>query len=272
MPELPEVETIKICLSKSIERATIKEVVVLNHNLRYLVPEEIGRIEQVQIVSIKRRAKYLQFFLSNEQVLLFHLGMSGSLLLENGNYQEAKHDHCLFFLEPDMVLRYNDPRRFGFIDMLKLQDLPQYKLLQNLGVEPLSDELNIASLTAILANSKLPMKKLLMQNEHIVGIGNIYASEILFASKIAPTTLSCSLHPLQIADLLQNIKIVLLKAIDLGGSSIRNFVVPTNHKGGFSSCFNVYGRWKKPCYICQTPIEKSTIAGRSTFFCPNCQV
>lgn len=271
MPELPEVETIKGFLSKAIEQALIKEVVVLNHNLRYPVPEDVGHIEQAKIVSIQRRAKYLQLFLSNDQVLIFHLGMSGSLLIENSCYQPTKHDHCLFFLEPEMVLRYNDPRRFGFIDLISKQQLLQYTFFQNLGIEPLSEQLTLESLTTLLSSCKLLIKKFLMQNEYIVGIGNIYASEILFASKIAPTTLACDLTAMQRANLLKNIKLVLLKAIDFGGSSIRNFVVPNNHKGGFSSCFNVYGRWKKPCHICQSLIEKSTIAGRSSFFCPNCQ-
>ena len=272
MPELPEVEIVKNFISQEILAKKITSVVVLNHRLRYSVPEEIGLIEGGRVLKLERRAKFIQIFLDNSQVVIIHLGMSGSLLIHRANYEPQKHDHVLFFLDANTVLVYNDPRRFGFIDCLEVDKIGEYKLFQKLGIEPLSDELNLSVLQLMLNNSKLGMKSFLMSNEIIVGIGNIYANEILFATRIHPLTMAADICQERVQKLLHNIKQVLLSAINLGGSSIQNFVSPYGDKGRFSNSFKVYGRSNAPCDICSGMIEKIIIQQRSSFFCPLCQI
>ena len=270
MPELPEVETIKNFLANSITGLCLQEVLVLNSKLRFDVPESLERVVGSKITQVKRRAKYLAIFFDNDDVLLAHLGMSGSMLIYPNDYQAVKHDHILWFFDQDICLVYNDPRKFGFIDLTTKQDLHKHKALINLGVEPLEEELSLEVLCDLL-KAKLPVKNFLMNNAFIVGIGNIYASEILFRSKIHPLTLASSLNQQQALVLLTNIKLVLQEAIISGGSTIRNFAHPSGERGNFASDFCVYGRHDKQCCICGQIIQKLVLAGRSTFFCPSCQ-
>jgi formamidopyrimidine-DNA glycosylase len=272
MPELPEVEIVKNFLSKSIVGKTVSQVVVFNHKLRYHIPEEIENIVGLNVVQLKRRAKYIQIFLSNDQILVIHLGMSGRVLIYDHNYVPEKHDHIIFYVNSNVAVVYNDPRKFGFIDLINLADLSQYKFFRALGVEPLTDDFNFDLLYKILSNSKLGIKKLLMDSSFIVGIGNIYASEILFKTKIHPMQISSEVPKSMIPELLLNIKEILHNAIHMGGSSIKNFVNPEGNKGDFSGKFQVYGRFGSACIDCEGKIEKLIIQQRSTFFCPKCQM
>ena len=272
MPELPEVETIKNFLAKSVTGATISEVLVLNHKLRYNIPEEIALIDGARIVNVARRAKYIQMFLDNNKVIIFHLGMSGRLLTYDGEYSPEKHDHMIVLLKPDLNLVYNDPRKFGFIDLVDVSNLASYKQFQNLGIEPLAEEFDLQYLTKLLEGSSANIKSFLMNSDFIVGIGNIYASEILFSTKIHPLTVASKIAKDKLPLLLANIKSTLIEAINLGGSSIQNFVNPEGNKGHFAGTFAVYARHKQNCITCGSIIEKIIIAQRSTFFCPKCQL
>jgi formamidopyrimidine-DNA glycosylase len=271
MPELPEVEITKNFLSNIILDKTALDVIVFDSKLRYSVPEEIGQIIGGKIIKLARRAKYLQIFFSNDQVLIAHLGMSGRILAYNSDYIPQKHDHIVIYLEPNTTFVYNDPRKFGFFDLVHIDDLRDYKFFKSLGLEPLSEELDVNLLYSMLQKSKMNIKKFLMDGSFIVGIGNIYACEILFDAKIHPLSTTQNISYSAAAKLLGSIKDILCCAIALGGSSIKNFVDPEGNKGHFAGSFQVYSRQNKQCFICSNIIEKIINAGRSTFFCPTCQ-
>lgn len=269
MPELPEVEVIKNYLEGILIGKQITKISILNANLRYKIPEEINKIQGSKITSINRQSKYLQILLDNNLTLVIHFAISGRILVKDLDYQSIKHDNAIFYFD-DFTLVYNDARRFGVIDLIPQEDIKNHKLFTHLGIEPFS--LNIDSLSQMLKKSKKLIKQFLMDNAHVVGIGNIYANEILFHSKINPHTKSCALSKGQTAILLEQIKQTLSKSIKLGGSSIRDFVNPIGVKGKFAKTFSVYGRHKLPCKICETPIQRTRIQGRSTFFCTLCQL
>jgi formamidopyrimidine-DNA glycosylase len=215
--------------------------------LRYSVPEEIGEIIGSKIIKIERRAKYLQIFLSNNQVLIVHLGMSGRILAYANDYEPEKHDHIVIYLEPNSTLVYNDPRKFGFFDLVHIDNLHSYKFFKSLGLEPLSEQFNTDILYAMLQKSKTGIKKFLMDGSFIVGIGNIYASEVLFKTKIHPLSITQNISYNVARKLLINIKNILHDAIALGGSSIKNFVNPDGNKGHFAGSFQVYSRHNQNC-------------------------
>jgi formamidopyrimidine-DNA glycosylase len=272
MPELPEVETIKNFLAKAVTGYVISEVLVLNHKLRYIIPEEIASMDGAKILNVARRAKYIQMFLDNSKVIIFHLGMSGRLLTYDGEYSSVKHDHMIMLLGANLHLVYHDPRRFGFIDLVASSEIDSYKGFRNLGIEPLTPCFDLQALRQMLEVSSANIKSFLMNSDFIVGIGNIYASEILFAAKIHPLTLASKIPQNKLPLLLASIKSVLIEAINLGGSSIQNFVNPEGNKGHFSGAFAVYARHKQNCVSCGSVIEKIIIVQRSTFFCPKCQM
>jgi len=268
MPELPEIEVIKNYIKDAIIGKEITKIKILNPNLRYKIPGSIHDIQGSKVISLNRQSKYLQIFLDNGLALIIHLAISGRILVKDLNYQTIKHDHAIFYFD-DFVLVYNDARRFGLIDLIPQKEIKKHKLFIHLGVEPLS--LNIDDLREMLKKSQKPVKQFLMDNKRIVGIGNIYANEILFYSKINPYTKSCSLSNQQSNVLLKQIKQVLTSSIRLGGSSIRDFMNPAGIKGKFAESFTVYSRTNLPCKFCRTPIKRLTMQGRSTFFCPLCQ-
>jgi len=268
MPELPEIEVIKNYLKGLLIGKQITKIEILNPNLRYKVPETINKVQGAKVTSLHRQSKYLQIFLDNSLALVIHLGISGRLLIKGIDYQPIKHDHAIFYFD-DFALVYNDARRFGLIDILYQTELKKHKLFTHLGIEPLN--LDILSLNQMLKKSKKPIKQFLMDNKNVVGIGNIYANEILFYSKINPYIKSCNLSDEQINTLFKQIIQVLNKSIKLGGSSIRDFIDPAGVKGRFAETFAVYSRPNLPCKLCNTPIKSAKIQGRSTFFCISCQ-
>lgn len=268
MPELPEVEVIKGYLEGILIGKQITEVMILSPNLRYKIPEEINKIQGSKVTSINRQSKYLQIFLDNSLTLVIHLAISGRILVKDLDYQPIKHDHTIFYLD-NFILVYNDARRFGVIDLIPQKELDKHKLFTHLGIEPFN--LTAKALDQMLKKSAKPIKQFLMDNKYIVGIGNIYANEILFYSKINPYVKSCELSEDQIITLQQQIKQVLSRSIKLGGSSIRDFVNPAGVKGKFAENFVVYDKHNIPCNLCQKPIQRTKIQGRSTFFCPLCQ-
>lgn len=273
MPELPEVETICIGLSNNILNKTISKVDLLTGlSLRKPIPENLHqKLVNLKIVNILRRSKYIQIFLEKEIVLLIHLGMSGKLLLKDSNYTLQKHDHLQLILSDQQYLIYNDPRRFGLIELINANALTTHPLLASLGIEPLSKEFSQNKLQEVLAGKKSSIKQTLMNNKFIVGIGNIYASESLYKTAVSPLRASESLNLNEINLLHKNIVEVLNKAISSGGSSLRDYENISGEKGFFQNTFNVYGRNGLDCLKCSTKIVKITQAGRSSFYCPSCQ-
>ncbi len=272
MPELPEVENLVRQLKSSILNHTILSSVVLSPRLRREIPKDLSKnTTETNINEITRRAKYIIITLSNSHSLIIHLGMTGRINIKQGSYAPEKHDHMIMHLSDNLTMVYNDPRRFGLIDLTKTIGLYEHKLFNHLGVEPLSEDFHSAYLLKKLRDKKSAIKNAIMNNEIIVGIGNIYASEALFLSHIRPDRVAGSITEIEATLLVESIKKILQQAIDSGGSSIRDFVSIDNKKGGFQKLFKVYGRRGSKCFDCGAMIEKITQAGRSSFFCPQCQ-
>jgi formamidopyrimidine-DNA glycosylase len=273
MPELPEIETICQGLREKILNKTILEAQLLtNHCLRQEIPINISeKIANGKIIAVYRRAKYVQIFLDNAWVILIHLGMSGKILIKEDDYIYQKHDHLSILFQDGQQLVYNDPRRFGLIALLKEKELTDSPLLKNLGIEPLSPEFTSQYLVNLLANKKQPIKLTLMDNSNVVGVGNIYACESLFFSKILPTRESASLKLAEVILLHKIIIQVLKEAIKQGGSSLKDYASVSGEKGYFQHSFKVYGRERQNCLVCNNVILKIKQAGRSSFYCPICQ-
>lgn len=273
MPELPEVETICQGLRNEILNKIITQVYHLTKlKLRQEIPEDIKeKILNRKISKITRRSKYIQIFLDDDWVMLVHLGMSGKLLIKAMNYQYAKHDHFAFIVNNQLQIIYNDPRRFGLIALTQKDKLSQHALIKNLGAEPLDLEFTPKYLKEKLKQKKQPIKLALMDNHIIVGVGNIYASESLFLSKISPLRAANSLNDHEIEVLHAKIIEVLKDSIDKGGSSLKDYASVSGEKGYFQNSFNVYAKEGEDCKICKNKVIKIKQAGRASFYCACCQ-
>jgi formamidopyrimidine-DNA glycosylase len=269
MPELPEIETIKQGLEEICGKR-ISNYYRSNFKLRITNSQDYQKIITTQITAVRRRARYLIIDLSNDLSLIIHLGMSGRLTLQKEK-QNLKHDHFTLDLEDNFCLIFNDPRRFGFVDLVKTSDLEIYKTFAKLGCEPLSAEFNAKYLQAKLKGKKINIKTAMMNNEIVVGVGNIYINESLFLAKISPLKEAGKLNIEEIKKLVTVIKKVLKKAIDLGGSSINDYVNSKGDVGSFQSSFKVYSRHDQKCLLCKEIITKIVQNGRSSFYCPQCQ-
>ena len=272
MPELPEVETVKIALKKEILNEKILSVQILNKNLRFPIESSFSdKVVNQSIKKISRRGKYLILFLTKNITILLHLGMTGYFRFCK-NAKLIKHDHIIFgFKEKKMI--YNDVRKFGFLKVYKSKNINHSEHLVKLGLEPLDGKLNINYLRKSINNSKQVIKAYLMNFKNIVGIGNIYSSEILFDSAIHPCKLSSAISNEEIERLIDSTKKILRKAIKLGGTSIKDYKDPNGKIGYFKNQLKVYARDNKPCVNCKknVMIKKIIIQGRSTFFCEKCQ-
>lgn len=274
MPELPEVEVTKRGVEPHILDKSIERVLIHQNRLRRLVPSSLVEIlPQAKIVGVSRRAKYLLFDCEVGWMII-HLGMSGSLrvlLPENRPHPLAsKHEHIEWQFTDGTVLRYRDPRRFGMVDWFS-GAIEHYSLLQKQGVEPLDKAFNGTFLHQQLQGKKQSIKTVLMQGKIVVGVGNIYANEALFYAGIHPKTRANDLCENQCMRLVKHIKAVLQAAIQMGGSSLKDFVHSDGSGGYFQQHYAVYGKHLQPCPQCQNPIDKITIDGRSSFFCALCQ-
>jgi len=274
MPELPEVETICLGLRSNILNKLITDAGRLtSFNLRRAIPIGIeSKLTSARILDITRRAKYIQIFLSNQYVLLIHLGMTGKLLLKTQNYEPQKHDHFIINLDDGQKIIYNDPRRFGLIDICAKENLPNLTLFKNLGIEPFSSAFTPEYFAKILRVKKQPIKLSLMDNANIVGVGNIYAAESLFLSGISPLRAADSLSMTEITNLHAKILHVLNDSIKKGGSTLKDYAAVNGEKGYFQNSFNVYGREGRACLACQSNIIKINQGGRSSFYCLACQI
>ena len=282
MPELPEVETVKRGLEEFIINESIKEVYLSKFSLRFPWPKDfVSKIVGKKIISIKRRAKYIIIGLSDNYSIIAHLGMSGSYkVLKKGEVQDyliLKHDHLIIDLDNFKIV-YNDPRRFGYIDLTN-QDPETHKFLSSLGPEPLSNYFNADNLAENLLNKNKPIKNTLLDQNIVSGLGNIYVCEALFRSKINPKK-NCSKlvtskgKPRKnLILLVKKINEVIKEAIEAGGSSLRDFSNTSGKMGYFQSSFNVYNRENEQCLLgsCDGVVKRIIQSGRSTFFCSKCQ-
>ena len=284
MPELPEIEIVKQSLDKNIKFEKIKKVVVRNRSLRFKIPKNFEIVLKNKIINkISRKSKYLILHLEDIYCVI-HLGMSGTIhLINRKNFNKntntsfynppnlpLKHNHIEFFLKKYQLI-YNDPRRFGFFKILKKKDLLDF--FKNVGPEPLNSKFNINYISNYFINKKKNIKSFLLDQKFVSGIGNIYASEILFYCKINPFKEVKYLTKLDIKKIKYFSKFVLNKAIKKGGSSIRNFRNASGRNGKYQNEFKVYQRENLNCLKeeCFGKIKKKFISKRSTFFCNKCQ-
>lgn len=267
MPELPEVETTKTSLLPLLEQRVIS-VEVRDSRLRWAVPDDISRLVGQRLVALTRRSKYILATFEQDQ-MLWHLGMSGSFRLATDQDQIRKHDHLIFTFEDHVQLRYHDPRRFGCI--LWHDEQTEKKLLASLGPEPLSDDFNVDYLESKLKNKQVGIKIALMDNHVVVGVGNIYATECLFNLGIHPAQPASSLSREQIIQLVGQVKRILKSAIELGGTTLRDFTNAVGENGYFQQTLLAYGRAGEMCVNCETTLENLKLGQRASVFCPQCQ-
>lgn len=269
MPELPEVETTVKGISPFLQDKIIKEIIVRNDRLRWPVNiTELNQLQNATIQTITRRSKYIIISTEKGDILL-HLGMSGTLRILQNKQEPEKHDHIDLVTKSGVILRYNDPRRFGC--WLFSENANKHKLLTELAIEPLDKDFNAKYLFATSRNKKIALKKFLMNQKYVVGVGNIYASESLFISKLHPELLASNLTLENCEILVTAIKKVLKASIKQGGTTLKDFTQPDGKPGYFAQKLKVYGKNGESCEDCNTPIISKMIAGRNTFYCPSCQ-
>ncbi len=286
MPELPEVEIVKKSLNKKIRQKKVKKVIIKNRNLRIKIPRNFEKFLENKIIDkVSRFSKYLIFYLPNNEFFLVHLGMSGTIHLVdnkikkdftnlsfyNSPFLPKEHNHVEIIFDKFRII-YNDPRRFGFFQIIKTTHNLK-KRFSNLGPEPFDKKFNLNYFNKFKKNKNRNIKNILIDQKFVSGIGNIYASEILFLSRINPNKKIKFLNKKDCIQIILNSKKVLLKAIQKGGSSIRDFKNIDGYKGGFQDNFNVYQREGLICKRtnCKGMVKKKIINNRSTFFCNFCQ-
>jgi formamidopyrimidine-DNA glycosylase len=270
MPELPEVETTRLGILPHIQNRTIAEVLIRQPKLRWPVTENLPElITGLRIGAVNRRGKYLLVALPSGNLIL-HLGMSGSLRILPCETEPLKHDHADFVLDNGMMLRFNDPRRFGAI-LWTSDAVDGHALLKDLGPEPLLSGFSGDYLFTQSRKRQTPAKSFIMDSHVVVGVGNIYANEALFMAGIRPMRLAGSISLARYRRLADAIKTVLENAIRQGGTTLRNFVNESGNPGYFKQQLFVYGRAGLPCKHCEQLLQEIRINNRSTIFCPNCQ-
>ena len=286
MPELPEVEIIRQSLDRKIKLKKVKKVIVRNKNLRFKISSNFASfLESKKIIKVKRFSKYLIFCLSNESFCLLHLGMSGTVHLVFNSKQNSltntsfysspvlplKHNHVEIIFK-DFKIIYNDPRRFGFFQIIK-DKISLQRRFSHIGIEPFNSKFNQKYIYSFFRNKEKNIKNFLLDQKFVSGIGNIYANEILYFCKINPLKKGKNINGVDIKKLLYFSKTVLKKAIIKGGSSIRDFKNTKGKYGSYQNEFKVYDRKNLNCSNknCIGKIKKIIISNRSTFFCNNCQ-
>ena len=266
MPELPEVETTKTSLLPLLGQTVLK-VTVHQPSLRWPIPNDLQKLVGQKLIQLTRRSKYIlaQF---EQDTMLWHLGMSGSFRICDEHDELRKHDH--FILQLDYVqLRYHDPRRFGCI--LWLDEYSQSKLIDTLGPEPLSEAFHADYLFNRFKTKNTAIKVAMMDNHIVVGVGNIYATESLFNLGIHPAQPASSLTFQQVEKMVIEIKRILKQAIDLGGSTLRDYSNAMGENGYFQQTLLAYGRAGEMCVNCETTLENLKLGQRASVFCPQCQ-
>lgn len=274
MPELPEVETVRIALARELQGRRIVKTRVHDSRLRFGV--DVPRIETLlndrEVVQVRRRAKYLLVNLAGDDVVLLHLGMSGRLLFREPQVAREIHDHVVFTLDDLRELRFNDPRRFGMLDMFPRSEESHHPRLVHLGVEPLTSGFTAESMRRLARRSRRPIKNFLMDASKVVGIGNIYASEALFMAGVHPMRAAGRIGLERWVRLVSSVKTVLGDAITRGGTTLRDFVDTGGERGVYGERLQVYGNAGLSCPRDDGgTIRRVVMLGRSTYYCPRCQ-
>ena len=271
MPELPEVETTRLGISPHLVGRKITEVIIRRYDLRWPVSPGLAEMAGRIFVSVKRRSKYLLLETDGGEVVMVHLGMSGSLRIVPEAGEWRKHDHIGISLAGGMQLRYHDPRRFGLVMVFPAEEVGTHPLLKDLGPEPLEEDFTGAYLHAALRNKTIALKVALMDAKIVVGVGNIYASEGLFRSGIHPKLPAQKLTRPKAAKLVAGVKEVLAESIAQGGTTLRDFLKSDGEPGYFKQRLFVYGRKGEPCRVCGAAISHCVLGQRATFWCHSCQ-
>ncbi|MGL4854723.1 MAG: bifunctional DNA-formamidopyrimidine glycosylase/DNA-(apurinic or apyrimidinic site) lyase [Lentisphaeria bacterium] len=273
MPELPEVETITNALKPKLIGLSFTAVEIYFPKLRYdLTIHQIPEIIDQKIIDVRRRARYTIIELANHHAIIFHYGMTGAVRICTPNTTLKKHEHVAFILSNSCELRFEDPRRFGYIQHSILDHHgAEPHLFDQFGPEPFDLNFTAAYLAQKFSSKNTPIKTAIMDNQIVVGVGNIYANEALFLSKIHPTTPVKKLSVKQLQILITNVKAILAKAIEAGGTTISDFKGVDGQEGKFHLQLAIYGRDGQMCHICNSKIERIKQAGRATFLCPKCQ-
>ncbi len=275
MPELPEVETVRRGLLPAMEGQVIARADIRRAGLRFPFPERMAeRLTGALVNSLRRRSKYILADLSTGETLLIHLGMSGRMLVSTGAHPAPeKHDHVVLDMAGGARITFNDVRRFGLMDLCATNQVDNHRLLASIGPEPLGNDFNQTSLQTALKNRNTPIKSALLDQKTVAGLGNIYVCEVLFRARMSPQAKAGHIVAGRAGALVPIIRDVLLEAIEAGGSSLKDFRQADGELGYFQHAFKVYGREGKTCVTegCGACIARITQAGRSTFYCPQCQ-
>ncbi|MDZ7906094.1 MAG: bifunctional DNA-formamidopyrimidine glycosylase/DNA-(apurinic or apyrimidinic site) lyase [Cypionkella sp.] len=280
MPELPEVETVRAGLLPAMEGQVIARADLRREGLRWPFPPDMAqRLTGARVLRLRRRSKYILADLSTGETLLLHLGMSGRILVSeqilgefvHDNPAPQKHDHVVLDMDSGARVTFNDPRRFGAMDLLDTATADQHPLLAGLGPEPLGNAFDGPYLAQRLAGRKTPIKSALLDQTIVAGLGNIYVCEVLHRAGISPTRFAGDVT--SPAELVPIIREVLTSAIAAGGSSLRDYRQADGELGYFQHSFAAYGREGEPClkHRCGGEITRIVQSGRSSFYCPRCQ-
>lgn len=282
MPELPEVETVRMGLLPVMEGKRIDQAAVNRPDLRWPFPPRMAeRLTGAQVLRLRRRSKYILADLSTGETLLIHLGMSGRMLISGAQLGQfhhhhpapAKHDHVVLDMEGGARVTFNDARRFGAMDLLPTATAESHPLLSVIGPEPLGNDFHEVHLAARLKDRATPIKSALLDQHNVAGLGNIYVCEVLFRTQISPMRLARDVKPREVARLVPIIRDVLSEAISAGGSSLRDYRQADGELGYFQHTFRVYDREGEACVTpgCKSLITRTVQSGRSSFHCPTCQ-
>ncbi|WP_170452136.1 bifunctional DNA-formamidopyrimidine glycosylase/DNA-(apurinic or apyrimidinic site) lyase [Ruegeria arenilitoris] len=282
MPELPEVETVRRGLAPAMEGVVIERADVNRPDLRWPFPERMAaRLTGQRVERLRRRSKYILADLSGGETLLIHLGMSGRMTVSGdplGQFvhhhpMPQKHDHVVFHMANGARITFNDPRRFGAMDLMPTATAEQHKLLTVLGPEPLGNDFNETYLIDAFRGRGTPVKAALLDQRIVAGLGNIYVCEALYRARVSPRRKAGQISAGRVRAMVPVIRKVLAQAIEAGGSSLRDFRQADGELGYFQHSFDVYGREGQPCRTegCGAEIRRITQSGRSTFYCAQCQ-
>ncbi|GAB4294334.1 MAG: bifunctional DNA-formamidopyrimidine glycosylase/DNA-(apurinic or apyrimidinic site) lyase [Roseovarius sp.] len=282
MPELPEVETVRRGLEPVMSGRRIARAEVNRPDLRWPLPAGLAaRLRGRRVLALRRRSKYLLVDLDGDETLLVHLGMSGRILVSGdrlGRFAHehpapGRHDHVVLHLEDGARVTFNDPRRFGAMDLFPAARAAEHPLLARLGPEPLDNRFGPELLRQALAGRRAPVKSALMDQRIVAGLGNIYACEALHRAAISPLRRAGAIAPARIGRLAEAIRAVLEEAIAAGGSTLRDYRRADGELGYFQHSFDVYGRVGEACRTpgCGGTIRRAVQSGRATFYCPRCQ-
>ncbi|MEO9822934.1 MAG: bifunctional DNA-formamidopyrimidine glycosylase/DNA-(apurinic or apyrimidinic site) lyase [Paracoccaceae bacterium] len=282
MPELPEVETVRAGIDPVMTGATISRAGVRRPDLRWPFPDRMAeRLSGAKVLGLRRRSKYILVDLSTAETLIIHLGMSGRILISGDSLGQfhhlhpapEKHDHVVFDMDNGARITFNDPRRFGAMDLGDTSTLEEHWLIRDIGPEPLGNAFDEKYLIERLKTRNSPIKTVLLDQKLVAGLGNIYVCEVLHRTGISPSRKASRISSERVATLVPAIRSVLAEAIAAGGSSLRDYKQADGELGYFQHTFRVYDRESAPCPTpaCNGHIARIVQSGRSSFYCPSCQ-